>query len=84
MFLPFWRRPCWILHLESCIPDFENGLFLTYLTFLASIPLNTIFGFAEDYQKIIVNARHELILIRSRNYVNAVLQTADKQFKITM
>ena len=47
-----------------------------------SITLNTIFGFAEDYQKMVVNARHELILTRSRNYVNEVLQTADEQFKI--
>ena len=38
--------------------------------------------FAEDYQKIIVNVRHELILTRSRNYVNGVLQTADEQFKV--
>ena len=46
--------------------------------FDVSIPLSRIFGFAEDYQKIIVHTRHELILTRSRNDVNAVIQTADK------
>ncbi|XP_051162198.1 uncharacterized protein LOC127282140 [Leptopilina boulardi] len=30
------------------------------------IPLNMIFGFAKDYQKIIVNPKHELIFTRSR------------------
>ncbi|XP_044578889.1 uncharacterized protein LOC123261362 [Cotesia glomerata] len=30
-----------------------------------SIPLSFIFGFAEDYNRIIINAKHELILIRS-------------------
>ncbi|XP_043474824.1 uncharacterized protein LOC122506602 [Leptopilina heterotoma] len=49
-----------------------------------SIPLSVIFGFAEDYQKIIVNARHELILTRSRNDVNAILQTAEELVKISI
>ncbi|CAB0045347.1 unnamed protein product [Trichogramma brassicae] len=38
------------------------------------LPLNMIFGFAEDYKKIIVNAKHELILVRSRTDLNAVVQ----------
>ena len=33
-----------------------------------------IFGFAEDYRKIIVNVKHELILTRSRSDYNAVIQ----------
>ena len=37
------------------------------------IPLNMIFGFAEDYRKIIVNVKHELILRRSNTDVNAIL-----------
>lgn len=40
------------------------------------IPLNTILGFAEDYRKIIVNMKHELVLSRSRTDLNAVVQTA--------
>lgn len=35
------------------------------------IPLKLLLGFVEDYQNIILNAKHELILIRSRNDVNA-------------
>lgn len=35
------------------------------------IPLKILFGFAEDYQNIIINAKHELILIRSRSDTNA-------------
>ncbi|XP_046734998.1 uncharacterized protein LOC124404710 [Diprion similis] len=31
------------------------------------IPLSTILGFAEDYRKIVVNAKHELILTRSKS-----------------
>lgn len=37
------------------------------------IPLKSIFGFAEDYQNILMNAKHELILLRSRNDVNALV-----------
>lgn len=39
------------------------------------IPLSMIFGFAEDYRKIILNVKHELILTRSHNDLNAVIQT---------
>ena len=39
------------------------------------IPLSLIFGFADDYTKIIVNAKHELILIRGNNDLPAVTQT---------
>ncbi|XP_046744310.1 uncharacterized protein LOC124410185 [Diprion similis] len=38
--------------------------------FSLCIPLNTVLGFAEDYEKIVANARHELILIRSRTDKN--------------
>ena len=39
------------------------------------IPLNMILGFAEDYRKIIVNMKHELVLSRSRTDFNAVFQS---------
>lgn len=53
------------------------------------IPLAMILGFAEDYRKIIVNTKHELILTRSRNDANAVIQTAlqngtTEEFKINI
>ncbi|XP_071579967.1 uncharacterized protein [Temnothorax nylanderi] len=31
------------------------------------VPLNLLLGFCEDYERVVINARHELILIRSRN-----------------
>lgn len=40
--------------------------------FSASIPLSNIFGFAEDYKKVIINCKHELVLLRSNTNVNAV------------
>ena len=53
------------------------------------IPLNMILGFAEDYQRIVVNAKHELILTRSNDDRNAVEQPADavkaeETFKFTI
>lgn len=40
--------------------------------FSAIIPLNKILGFAEDYNKIIVNCKHELILQRSQSVMNCI------------
>ncbi|XP_024872501.1 uncharacterized protein LOC112455044 [Temnothorax curvispinosus] len=31
------------------------------------VPLNLLLGFYEDYKRVVINARHELILIRARN-----------------
>ncbi|XP_044575218.1 uncharacterized protein LOC123259024 [Cotesia glomerata] len=44
--------------------------------FDVSIPLSFILGFAEDYHRIIMNAKHELILIRSNTDLNAYIVTA--------
>jgi hypothetical protein len=41
--------------------------------FSVCIPLQHLFGFAEDYKKIVLNMKHELILVRSRNDVNCFL-----------
>lgn len=41
------------------------------------IPLSMIFGFAEDFQKIVCNAKHELILTRAHNDINAMEQTRE-------
>ena len=40
--------------------------------FTVSIPLNKILGFAEDYNKVLINCKHELILLRSNTSVNAL------------
>lgn len=50
------------------------------------IPLKNILGFAEDYQNIIMNVKHELILTRGRTDVNALSGNHDncklKLFKV--
>lgn len=45
--------------------------------FSICIPLKNILGFAEDYRNIMMNAKHELILVRSRNDVNALVGAND-------
>ncbi|XP_036150530.1 uncharacterized protein LOC118648301 [Monomorium pharaonis] len=37
------------------------------------LPLKILLGFCEDYQRIVINARHELILIRARNDNNCIV-----------
>lgn len=55
--------------------------------FDVNIPLSFIFGFAKDYKRVIVNAKHELILLRTNTDIEAIQQTAaanQKTFKITL
>lgn len=51
----------WVTNTKPTVPGCVNYC----------IPLKILFGFAEDYQNIIINAKHELILIRSRSDTNA-------------
>ncbi|XP_070525986.1 uncharacterized protein [Cardiocondyla obscurior] len=37
------------------------------------IPLRILLGFCEDYKRVVVNARHKLILIRARNDNNSIM-----------
>ncbi|XP_071626050.1 uncharacterized protein [Temnothorax longispinosus] len=37
------------------------------------VPLNLLLGFCEDYKRVVINARHELILIQSRTDNNCLL-----------
>lgn len=46
-------------------------------TFTYSVPLKHLLGFAEDYKRIVVNVRQELILLRSASDKNAVLAADD-------
>ncbi|RLU21144.1 hypothetical protein DMN91_005517 [Ooceraea biroi] len=46
------------------------------------VPLNMLLGFCEDYKRVVINARHELILIRSRNNNNCVQVDAAAQPRI--
>lgn len=43
------------------------------------IPLGILLGLADDYHKIIINAKHKLILVRSKTDANAILQTAPNE-----
>nr|XP_012217212.1 PREDICTED: uncharacterized protein LOC105669049 [Linepithema humile] len=53
-----------------------NGYPLTDGNFNFCVPLNTLLGFCEDYKRIVINARHELVLIRSRNDNNCLIARA--------
>lgn len=43
------------------------------------IPLSVWFGFCDDYRKIIINSKHELILNRSANSLNCVTGGGDAE-----
>lgn len=49
-----------------------NGTKIRGDKFSASIPLNKILGFAEDYNKIMINCKHELVLLRSNTNLNSI------------
>jgi len=51
--------------------DITSGIPEGYFNFC--IPLNTLLGFCEDYKRVLVNARHELILIRARSDNNCIV-----------
>lgn len=53
-------------NLYNLVRQYENQTVATR-GYRFIIPLNTIFGFADDYRKILMNAKHELILIRNRS-----------------
>ncbi|KAG7301719.1 hypothetical protein JYU34_014707 [Plutella xylostella] len=46
-------------------------------SFSAVIPLNKVLGFAEDYKKIVMNCKHELILNRGNSVLNSVSLSDD-------
>ncbi|KAL6429494.1 hypothetical protein ACFW04_008278 [Cataglyphis niger] len=48
------------------------------------VPLNILLGFCEDYKQIVINARHELILIRSRNDNNCIFGPASTETEIEL
>lgn len=57
----------------------ENGYFDV------CIPLKICLGFTEDFQKIILNLRQELVLIRTSNDLNAIVNsTPDEAIKIEL
>lgn len=61
----------------------ENNIDLNHGYFNFCIPLKNLLGFAEDYKKVIINAKHELILTRSRTDDNAII-SPDHDMKIVI
>ena len=51
--------------------DMSSTLSEDYFNFC--VPLNLLLGFCEDYKRMVINARHELILIRARNDNNSMV-----------
>ena len=54
-------------HLNKEIKMLKDG------KFNASIPLSHVLGFAEDFQKILINARTELVMLRAKNTTNVTI-----------
>lgn len=52
--------------------------------FSVCIPLNMVLGFFEDYKKIIINMKQELVLIRSNNDLDSVTAEAEEKPKISI
>lgn len=55
----------------------DNNISLPNGNFNFCVPLEMLLGFAEDFKKIVINAKHELILTRSRTDENAVVSEID-------
>ncbi|XP_059221617.1 uncharacterized protein LOC131996180 [Stomoxys calcitrans] len=53
-------------------PSNTDDLTLVSGYFNFCVPLKMLLGFAEDFDKIIVNAKHELILLRSKDDTNVL------------
>ncbi|XP_025267665.1 uncharacterized protein LOC112639054 [Camponotus floridanus] len=48
------------------------------------VPLDTLLGFCEDYRRVIINARHELILIRARNDNNCLISCEEFEPRVEL
>jgi len=52
------------------------------------VPLNLLLGFAEDYNKILLNRKHELVLLRGKDNDDVYKSTVDtltmSQLKMTI
>lgn len=47
------------------------------------LPLRFLFGFCDDFKKIVLNSKHELILVRSRTDLN-IYQSQNDTLRLTM
>lgn len=53
-------------------------------SFYVLLPLNKLLGFAEDYRKIIINCKHELILNRTSTSLNSVVTEKDDSVTVSL
>lgn len=51
--------------------------------FSVCLPLKTLLGFPEHYNKILVNAKHELVLLRSKNDNNTFIATKAPKIELS-
>lgn len=73
------------LHNAGWLPQTGNSLTDVLGNFNVCIPLSMLLGFAEDYGKVILNIRQELVLIRSNTDDDAVVNTAkDETIKVVI
>lgn len=52
-------------------------------TYSMILPLRFVFGFCDDFNKIVLNSKHELILVRSRSDLNVFTAQTDR-LKLTI
>ena len=62
----------------------RHGILLEQPDFSFCLPLYLLLGFCEDYKRMVINARHELILIRARNDNNVFIAQPSNKPKITL
>lgn len=72
--MEFYRNSCW----------FGPGKTEKTTSFSFSIPLKMLLGFAEDYRRILVNVKQELILLRAGSDANAIISSDATDFTLTI
>lgn len=49
-----------------------------------SVPLNTLLGVAEDFKKILMNVRQELVLIRNNDDTDVIVNSVEEKVKLVI
>ncbi|XP_029678561.1 uncharacterized protein LOC115244772 [Formica exsecta] len=68
--------------LENAAWNMSHNAAEAYFNFC--VPLNILLGFCEDYKRVVINARHELFLICSRNDNNCIFGNASTEADIEL
>lgn len=63
--------------------NYGGSLITTDGRFSACLPLKTLLGFAERYNKIILNGKHELVLLRTKSDDSAFVATVSPEVNLT-